>query len=58
MKKVLMIIAFVGMVSLFGCTEDTVEPMQELPVDVQATDGDDDEEPGGQPGGGLGNGGG
>lgn len=54
MKKVLLIFAMVGMISLFGCTEDAPEPMEEIPVDVEMTDGDDDDEDGGSVGGGSG----
>lgn len=52
MKKLARVF-FVALLSVFllgSCADEGVEPIQELPVDVEA--GGDDDEPGGQPGGG------
>lgn len=56
MKKLIMLIAIVGVFALSGCTEDVVEPIdgQEIPATYDPTNGDDDDEDCGQVGGGCG----
>ena len=54
MKKLLRVFCAVVLSGLFlvSCMEENIEPINELPLDVEFTDGGDDDEPGGQPGGG------
>lgn len=51
MKKVRMILALVVVFSLASCGEEEIKPMNEIPLEQTDTNGDDDDEDGGQVGG-------